>query len=63
MLLGIADLRRGLQLDVACGRGWSFGVFITGIHLASKQEPVIHEARLHHSAEGLVGVNNPSWVG
>ena len=62
-LFGGADLCRGLQLDVARRWRWSVGVFIPAVHLAGEQESVICEAGLHHSAEGLVSVNHPAWVG
>lgn len=62
-LLGSADLRRGLQLDVACGRGQSSGVFVTTVHLTREQEPVIRKTCLHHGAEGLIGVHNPTRIG
>lgn len=61
-LLGCADLQRGLQLNVTCRRGRSSGVLIAAVHLSREQELLIRETCLYHGAEGLIGVNNPTWV-
>lgn len=57
-----ADLRRGLQFDVACRSSRSVGIFVPTVHLSGEQESVVCEPRLHHSAEGLIGVKHPAWV-
>lgn len=61
-LFGGADLCRGLQLHVTGRSSRSFGIFISTVHLAGEQQSVICEPSLHHSAEGLVGVNHSTRV-
>lgn len=57
-----ADLCRGLQLDIAGGRSRSTGIFIPTVHLSREQKSVICKPSLHHSAKGLISVDDPARV-
>lgn len=61
-LFGGADLCRGLQLHVTGRSSRGLGIFIPTVYLAGEQQSVIREPSLHHSAEGLVGVNHSTRV-
>lgn len=62
-LFGSADLRRSLQLHVARRRRPSADALFPTVHLTRKQKSVIGKPGLNHSAESLVGVHHPAWVG